>query len=1499
MWEPVPSPFDPVWVPDWNIWLPAFSPDALKGSSEEETNASAYLRPPGWIPWNPLPPCRQPWPPIFLPLPWEPPYLPSENQAIYLGSGTSLVDGAGAVCTHTNVALLAATGQTGFSLPFPTTSFPAFGGYTHLTSPTPGGTYLNTLYSWHKISLAIVRVRGGQGTPIESYRPNQAESYEYIVYDADGTALRFHWAGGQLIPAFGVWAQLRQLGDTYVLIAGPPGALNQKGAWLYFFTGASDGYAWGSAPKARVLAIRDPLGNYWRQGRDDRFPNRMVWVSSNNVYLGIDPDGTVYFSANENPPQWQRLGKTPPPLASGDPRGSSEIIYWGDPTDPRQHIAYRWSVSLPVGADGVTLEAGYLQGNTFVPQVQHKWRFTGEPQGYTNGRGERELYTTLYGSLPANYYGRLYRQFWGDTQPTWIEYRNATPFGVETTIYREGLSGDYTLLRHVESDNDKKFNTVEVERPRFDETGVSLERVWLSSTNGQPIRREFFDFRASSQPLWQETYEYHFADDPLALTGYVDRQGNRYSWEYERRETGISWDPANPEKETVLRRATDPTGVEIYLHYGEGYTLPPWQMVRRNPPTVPSSVQLGSHSERRWRFGYTFASDLQRPAPNGLLLGFKEPERDWWLFEYTTLADPHPYQLKRVIDPTGRFHQITAWDAFGRPRRTEVYPYWSGLRGGWNTDRPVWQEVAYDPVGRVQRVSWGYQEAGRTYLNGSVWYQWQGHLLRGFTDARGRQVQFLYDDPFPHQTGLLTEIKINGQIYAALGYDWWGRLTSVKGGNGVGVEYRYTYRDALQTIQHTGDPNPEKFWYSDCCGQLSRWRRQDGQELSFDHTPNGWLQAVHYKGLNDPSPRELYRYDYDPAGRLTLAQSAVSTVRHFYDTTDTDRTGWLERTETDLGGRTYTFDYDYYLNGDLRGFRWQQSGLPEWYPPISSQQFTYDGAGRLETHTYQKTTIGGSTVQLTITYRYDGAGRLEEQQVQARVGTQPPKTLTTTIAYADHESIGSVGSQTTKWNGTEVARYEYHYYADGTVQRATETHGASRRQLQWDYYSDGSLAYEQDGFQRRDFRYDAGGNLTHGVPAAPTLTAEYQFNQLRSLGNWTFSYNLNGERIGELNAPDGTREYGYDGFGNLIWVKRNGQLIYEARYDALGRRVAYRTGANEWSWVYLLYDGDALVAELDAYGQVRVEYVWGLLGPVARIEGGQVQLYVCDALGHVRALIDAQTGQITDRYDYDAWGNLVYRAGITQQPFTWNGAYGYEWIPETGLYHVGARAYDPRTARWLQRDPIDAASGDPNLYRYCGNDPLNTGDSIGCQYAPKQGQQRHQSAQTAKSQLGKIPPQKPVEPGDPRFPKPPEYPRARSLLTPDPGTYIAEWVALHYLTIRKTISDAYAIMYKHFPPGPLGINGGPADAFRHGVWACLVQRELGDFGYQHVVVDHENPSAYWAKGSWNEIHSPMDLANDAVGKRCAGQKGKSCEQACLDALKRGELYVLPKKYWTK
>jgi RHS repeat-associated protein len=147
-----------------------------------------------------------------------------------------------------------------------------------------------------------------------------------------------------------------------------------------------------------------------------------------------------------------------------------------------------------------------------------------------------------------------------------------------------------------------------------------------------------------------------------------------------------------------------------------------------------------------------------------------------------------------------------------------------------------------------------------------------------------------------------------------------------------------------------------------------------------------------------------------------------------------------------------------------------------------------------------------------------------------------------------------------------------------------------------------------------------------------------------------------------------------------------------------------------------VYDGDTIVAELDANGNPVVEYHWGLLGPIARHDltnPSNTRYYILDALGHTRLLLD-NTGNITDTYVYDAWGNLLKGSEFnTPNPFTWNGAYGYEWIEFTGLFHVGAREYDPRTARWLQRDPIGVGGGHPNVYLYCGNEPLNRVDPTG------------------------------------------------------------------------------------------------------------------------------------------------------------------------------------------
>jgi len=46
---------------------------------------------------------------------------------------------------------------------------------------------------------------------------------------------------------------------------------------------------------------------------------------------------------------------------------------------------------------------------------------------------------------------------------------------------------------------------------------------------------------------------------------------------------------------------------------------------------------------------------------------------------------------------------------------------------------------------------------------------------------------------------------------------------------------------------------------------------------------------------------------------------------------------------------------------------------------------------------------------------------------------------------------------------------------------------------------------------------------------------------------------------------------------------------------------------------------------------------------------------------------------------------------------------------------VGARYYDPKIGRWIQRDPILSGF---NWWVYCGNDPVNRVDPSGSFYVP-------------------------------------------------------------------------------------------------------------------------------------------------------------------------------------
>ena len=123
---------------------------------------------------------------------------------------------------------------------------------------------------------------------------------------------------------------------------------------------------------------------------------------------------------------------------------------------------------------------------------------------------------------------------------------------------------------------------------------------------------------------------------------------------------------------------------------------------------------------------------------------------------------------------------------------------------------------------------------------------------------------------------------------------------------------------------------------------------------------------------------------------------------------------------------------------------------------------------------------------------------------------------------------------------------------------------------------------------------------------------------------------------------------------------------------------------------------------------------WGneLLSQEATQGSGGWQALLPDGLGSIRALTNSQ-GQITNTYDYDAFGN-----DRTPQPSraTGYGFAGEPVDPSTGLTYLRARYYDPITGRFTARDNL--VQGGPGTqgfdrYTYANNNPVNWTDPSG------------------------------------------------------------------------------------------------------------------------------------------------------------------------------------------
>jgi RHS repeat-associated protein len=155
--------------------------------------------------------------------------------------------------------------------------------------------------------------------------------------------------------------------------------------------------------------------------------------------------------------------------------------------------------------------------------------------------------------------------------------------------------------------------------------------------------------------------------------------------------------------------------------------------------------------------------------------------------------------------------------------------------------------------------------------------------------------------------------------------------------------------------------------------------------------------------------------------------------------------------------------------------------------------------------------------------------------------------------------------------------------------------------------------------------------------------------------------------------------------------------------DAANRRIGKKVdGVLVQAW---LYEGITPMAELDGAGNVVARFV-----PGGMVRGGVTYRILTDHLGSPRLVVNASTGEVVQRMDFDEFGNVLQDTNPGFQPF---GFAGGLWDADTGLVRFGARDYDPVVGRWTAKDPISFAGGDTNLYGYVLQDPVNSIDSSG------------------------------------------------------------------------------------------------------------------------------------------------------------------------------------------
>ncbi len=532
------------------------------------------------------------------------------------------------------------------------------------------------------------------------------------------------------------------------------------------------------------------------------------------------------------------------------------------------------------------------------------------------------------------------------------------------------------------------------------------------------------------------------------------------------------------------------------------------------------------------------------------------------------------------------------------------------------------------------------------------------------------------------------ELLSSKKIY----YDSVGNKTSEKhdqvlNGKIIGTQVsKWTYgpMGRLET-EEISSGNKKIYTYNDLGQIISLTDSESLTPISYTYNREGKIISIESKDNIIKQNNYSCKYSYDKHGNIVFASSSngISIDRQYNAFNQI-----LKETVENKYNKTYAIEYSYDRKGRLTSLT---------LPDGSKIAYVYDSTFGKKVHRISS----NGEVCYTHTYNsYDLQGNLTEESSIGYTG----------LRKHTYDLFGRKAELHTDISSETYTRDSLGRITDVQIEQDSNT-----KYYQFSYNGLSQLALENRTEEKR-LVYDSLDNC-HKVNNDNYI---YQgFQQLISSGDTQFQFDFQGNVITEISQKNQT-QFSYNRINQLISIKKDEQTI-TCDYDPFGRLQVLRknTDSEKKNAIRFLYIGDQEIGTINERNEIETLKIPGLLGDklsdqsIAIEIEDQVYLPLHDFTGSVSRLIDPQTRNTIERYEYSTFGEeRIFNEFDEQIEASKNPWRFAEKRKITGLVYFGNRFYNPLMGRWMSQDPIGMEDG-PNLYAYLHGNSINYNDRFG------------------------------------------------------------------------------------------------------------------------------------------------------------------------------------------